>query len=131
MSKSRAQRHAEAEELMNELPAFSRSAVSFGAGVAENDNRLGAVADRLGKIAALKAELAVYEDRLKDVLIASGEDAVEGRIFRATVSRFDQVRLDTKRLREEQPKLAEKYEMAPQRIEQVRVKARTGALVDA
>jgi hypothetical protein len=131
MSKSKAARRQEAEELMNALPAFGRGAVSFAAGIAENDNRLGAIADRIGKVAALQAELAVYGDKLKDVLVTSGEDAVEGKLFRATISRYDQNRLDTKRLREEQPKLAEKYALPPTPVTQVRVKARTGALVDA
>jgi hypothetical protein len=131
MSKSRAMRLASADESMNALPAFRCSALEFAAGVADNENRLGAVADRLGKIAAKKAELVAYEDKLKAVIIDAGEDAVEGKIFRATLSIFDQVRLDTAAIREEfDEKTIAKYELV-QKVKQVRVKARTGALADA
>lgn len=42
--------------------------------------------DRLGKIKATMANLAVEEKEEKDIIIKSGKDAFEGALFRATVS---------------------------------------------
>ncbi len=76
---------------MRALPPFS-SAVEF-AGGAES---FGAIVDRLGRIAGLKAELASYEAKLKAVLLELGENAIDGEeLFRATVSTFEQVKWRT------------------------------------
>jgi hypothetical protein len=130
MSKSRAQRHAEAETLMNELPALKRGAFEFPAGVAENDNRIGAVADRLGRVAAFIAELEDYEKRLKGIIIAHGEDAVEGKLFRATLSIFDQSRLDTKAVKEEMGEAWVAKRSKASKVTKVVSNARKGALAD-
>jgi len=101
MSKSKAARREAATELMKGLPAFERGAVSFAKGAPKEPEPFGAIADRLGKIAALKAELARYEETLKEVIIELGDEAVEGKLFRATLSVFDQTKLDTAMIREE------------------------------
>jgi hypothetical protein len=127
MSKSKAARRAEADHLMDALPAFSRGAVSFAPGA----DGVGTVADRLGKIAALKAELAGYEEKLKEVIIELGDEAVEGKLFRATLSIFDQTKLDTAAIRCAMDAAWIDKHSTTSRITQVRVKARTGALLDA
>ena len=50
--------------------------------------------DRLGKIKAQIADLEDQEDRLRAILINSGVDTVEGKLFRATVSYSQYNRVD-------------------------------------
>lgn len=126
MSKSKAARLEAATELMKGLPKLALDALAFKAGAKE----FGEIADRLGRIAAMKAELKTYEEGLKDVLIELGEDAVEGELFRATVSSFPQTKLDTDAIRAEMDEDWIAAHSMTQRITQVRTKARTGALAN-
>ena len=112
---------------MAALPAFAQRRISF----AKAAVNFGELADRLGKLAAVRAELAAYEQKIKDVLIELDEDAVEGDMFRATVSEFSQTRLNTEAIRADMDeKWLDKYSTTS-KVTQVRVKARTGALANA
>lgn len=51
---------------------------------------LGAIVDKLGELKAQISELTTQEKDLKAVLVDSGETAIEGDLFRATVSRYTQ-----------------------------------------
>lgn len=68
--------------------------------MASNPNTIdlaGSVVDRLGHIKAQIAELKQVEANLVALLINSGEDAVDGATFRATVSEVaERVSLDAK-----------------------------------
>ena len=57
---------------------------------------LGAVVDQLGKVKAEIADLKEKEDDLKTDLIASSEKAVEGSLFRATISSSTRATTDYK-----------------------------------
>lgn len=50
------------------------------------NNDIKNIVDELGQVAAEIAELTARQDALKAELIAAGVDAVEGDLFRATVS---------------------------------------------
>lgn len=88
--------NAKVRKLLADLPAFRSLSLEYSAG-AETVEEL---ADRLGRVAAVRAELVVYEDALKDVIRENGDAAVEGRLFRATLSSYEQTRLDAKGIRE-------------------------------
>lgn len=87
---------ARTRKLLEDLPAFRSLALAFDAGAED----LAAIADRLGRVAAVRAELQVFEDLLKDVIKENGEAAVEGRLYRVTLSTFAQERLDAKGIKE-------------------------------
>lgn len=56
-----------------------------------------AFADRLGEIQAMIADLKAEEAGLKAILLASGEDVVEGDLFRVSMSRdIETTRVDWK-----------------------------------
>lgn len=52
------------------------------------------VVDRLGQVKARLADLRAEEESLKSQLTDAGVDALEGRLFRATVSRYKQTSVD-------------------------------------
>lgn len=54
--------------------------------------------DELGKVQAAIATLREKEEQLKEKLVKSGKDAVEGKLFRVTVSRFEVKQIDYKGL---------------------------------
>jgi hypothetical protein len=91
---------------------------------------LGVVVDELGLLLAQKAELSKREECLKQLLKESGEKAVEGELFRATVSTFDAVRVDYKAICE---KLEPNYQLVAAHTStksqtNVRVVAKNGKL---
>jgi hypothetical protein len=51
-----------------------------------NNVNINAIADELGQLAAEIAELTARQDALKKELVEAGVQAVEGDLFRATVS---------------------------------------------
>ena len=59
--------------------------------------------DELGEVKAQIADLAEKEDQLKQVLLDSGRDEVEGKLFRCTISRFQAVNVNYKAVLEELP----------------------------
>jgi hypothetical protein len=116
--------NAATRKLLEALPAFRSLALAFDAGCAD----VGAAADRLGRLAAVRAELEQYESQLKEVVIENGELAVEGRLYRATVSTYEQKKLDLAAIRADMTKAwLKKYSLPPVPVTQVRVKARIGA----
>jgi hypothetical protein len=126
MSKSKAARQAEVTTLLAALPAFKSRNIEFEPACPD----VGSIADRLGRLAALKAEVAEYEDRLKAIVIEHGEDAVEGKLFRATLSIFEQTRLDSEKIRAEmKPQWLDKYSKTS-KVTKVAIHARKGALAD-
>jgi hypothetical protein len=60
------------------------------------EETLSAIADRLGRLKAEIAELSKTEKLLKDALVESGAESVEGDLFRVTVSHFDRCTVDYK-----------------------------------
>lgn len=50
--------------------------------------------DELGLICAQEAELERRAKTIKAKLIASGKPAIDGKLYRATVSKYTQARLD-------------------------------------
>jgi hypothetical protein len=87
---------ARVRKLLQDLPAFRSMALWYEAGAED----VGAVADRLGRVAAVRAELQVFEDLLRDVIKENGEAAVEGLGYRVTLATYEQERLDTKAIKE-------------------------------
>ena len=59
-------------------------------------NSLVQVVDELGRLRAKIADLKVREEELKTALDESGEEDVDGTLFRATVSRSDVDHVDWK-----------------------------------
>lgn len=55
-----------------------------------------ATVDRLGEVLALKANLVAEEEQLKATLKGAGLDVIEGVLFRATISRYSQRKVDYK-----------------------------------
>jgi hypothetical protein len=113
-------------KLLLELPAFRTPAVGFDAGADD----VGSIADRLGRVAAVRAELEGYEETLKAIVRENGETAIEGRLFRATLSTYEQDRLDTKAIRDAMKPAWLKKHTITQTITKVSVKARTGIGLD-
>lgn len=60
----------------------------------------GQIVDRLGALKALISQLSEVEADLKAALVESGLAAVDGAVYRATVSQSDRVSLDTGAIRE-------------------------------
>ena len=56
--------------------------------------RLGNIVDKLGHIKAQIANLEAQATELKDILVDAGEDSVDGKLFRATVSYSSRTYLD-------------------------------------
>lgn len=52
------------------------------------------VVDRLGQVKARLADLRAEEEALKGQLTDAGVEALEGRLFRATVSHYEQTNVD-------------------------------------
>lgn len=80
--------------------------------------------DYLGHLKAQAATVEEIEKQLKAVLIASGKETVDGELFKATISRFNQDRLDMDAVRE---KLSPQFIAAhttSKPVTQVRVSAR-------
>jgi hypothetical protein len=82
---------ASTRRLLEELPAFKSLSLEFGSGAED----VGTIVDRLGRAAAARAVLEGYEKQLREIIVEHGAAATEGRLFRATLSTFDQTRLDT------------------------------------
>src|SRR5260370_40037045 len=113
--------------LLRALPAFRALAIDYDKGAAD----LGTAIDRLGRISAARAELEIYEDELKHIVITNGEKAAEGRLFRATLSIYEQERLDTKRIRADMGEAWVSKYLAPKKtITKVAVHARSGLGLD-
>lgn len=55
--------------------------------------------DELGIIAAQQSALEARAKAIKAKLIASGRPAIDGKFYRATVSKYDQVRLNMEAVR--------------------------------
>ena len=114
---------AKVRRLLADLPAFRSLACAFDAGAEE----MGDVADRLGRLAALRAQIETYEAKLKEVVIENGEAAIEGRTFRTTLSVYEESRLDTKRIREEMDaRWLKRFSLEPKTIRKVTTRARIG-----
>ena len=62
--------------------------------------KLSAVVDDLGRLKAEISELTERKAELEQVLKDSGEDAVDGRLFRATISRFTRAQVAWKKIAE-------------------------------
>lgn len=62
--------------------------------------KLRKVVDELGALKAQISNLKKRKAELEEQLLTSGEDEVDGVLFRATVSRYDQKYLDQKKLLE-------------------------------
>lgn len=115
---------AKVRKLLAGLPAFRSLSLAFEAGCED----VGSLADRLGRLAAVRAEIEGYEKRLKEVVIENGEAAIEGRLFRSTLSVYEETRLDTKAIRAKmKPAWLKRFSLAPQTISKVITKARIGA----
>ncbi len=98
--------NAKVRKLLADLPAFRSLSLEYSPGA---DN-VAELADRLGRVAAVRAELVAYEDALKEVIREHGAAAIEGRLFRATLSSYEQTRLDTKGIREaKQPPVVKRW----------------------
>lgn len=118
---------AKINKLLAGLPAFRSLTLAFEAGCED----VGSVADRLGRLAAVRAEIEGYEEKLKEIVIENGEKAVEGRLFRSTLSIYDQTRLDTKLIREKmKPAWLKRFSLPTQTITKVLTKARIGAALE-
>jgi hypothetical protein len=105
------------------LPEFRVPSLAFDEGCAD----VGSLADRLGRVQAVRAELEGYEKRLKEIVRENGETAIEGRLFRATLSIYDENRLNTDAIRADMtPKWIAKYTVTKS-IMKVGVKARLGS----
>lgn len=50
--------------------------------------------DELGRIKAQIADLKATEEQLRQTLLDAGIESTEGKLFRATVSRYDQTCVD-------------------------------------
>lgn len=113
---------AAVKKLLADLPSFRAPSLELTAGCPD----IGALADRLGRVAAVRAELEAYEDSLKEIVRENGDSAIEGRLFRATLSVYDENRLDTKAIRADmKPKWLAKYTVTKS-VSKVSVKARMG-----
>jgi hypothetical protein len=113
---------AAVKKLLAGLPDFRVPSLAFDEGCDTVD----ALADRLGRVAAVRAELEGYEEKLKEVVRENGETAIEGRLFRATLSIYDQSRLNTDAIRAAmKPAWVAKYTVTKS-VAKVSVKARLG-----
>jgi hypothetical protein len=110
------------KKLLADLPPFRAPTLEFAKGCDD----VGSLADRLGRVAAVRASLEVYEESLKEIVRENAETAIEGRLFRATLSIYDENRLDTKAIRADMtPKWLKKYTVTKS-VKKVGVKARMG-----
>lgn len=58
-------------------------------------SKLQKAVDKLGALKAQIADLSAQEAEIKKALVASGEAAVEGTLFRVAISSFDRETLDS------------------------------------
>jgi hypothetical protein len=117
---------ASVAKLLRALRAFRARAIDYDAGAAD----IGVVVDRLGRISAARAELEIYEKALKEIIVTKGDKALEGQLFRTTLSVYAQERVDTKALRADvDAAWLEKY-LRSQTITKVAVHARSGLGLD-
>lgn len=89
-------------------------------------NNLAPLADEYGRLRAQMAEIETKLGALKVEIVASGHDAIEGDLFRVTVSNSVRETLDLDAVRE---KLSPQFIKAHTRatdVTTVRVSARTG-----
>ena len=87
------------------------------------------IVDQLGALKARIVELETQEKALRNALIARGDGAYEGQLFRATVSSTMRCTLDMDAVR---AKLSPQFIAAHTRetpVQAVRVAARNGALL--
>ena len=110
--------------LLAALPVMRFPALEFEAGADD----VGAVVDRLGRIAALKGEVKRYEEGLKKIVIDNGEPIVEGKLFRAVITGGGlKEGLDIEAIREDMDeKWLTKYTVRSRTSKSVRVNARKG-----
>lgn len=76
-------------------------------------------ADELGQVKARIAELEKEETRLRDQLVEFGAEAVEGSLFRVTVSRYESESINWKEIAAElkpTPKLVAKHTTTKERV---------------
>jgi hypothetical protein len=86
------------------------------------------VVDRLGQVKAQLADLRTEEEALKGQLTQSGVEALEGRLFRATVSHYEVEAVDYAGLLERlkpAPRLVKQFTSTSERTA-VRVVSRKG-----
>ena len=86
----------------------------------------GNLVDELGALKAQIAELTAREKEITSLLKASNEAAIDGDLFRATVSDSERETLDTKALRRDYPEIAAEY-VKTTHVTTVRVGARVKA----
>lgn len=63
-----------------------------------NQNQKAALVDELGSLKATMAPLAKREKEIKALLIAEGEKAIDGHLFRVTVSHIVSKKTDFKKI---------------------------------
>lgn len=93
-----------------------------------SSKKLQSVVDQLGQVKAQLAELEAIEAGLRKQLVEAGVEAVEGRLFRATVSTFEATNVNWKGLVEQlapPERLVKKFTSTAQRTT-VKVVARNG-----
>lgn len=92
---------------------------------------LESIVDKIGRLKARIAALQRVEGILKQRLVDSGEQAIEGSLFRATVSHFEVQRIDyPELLKAIQPaeRLVKRYTTVETR-HQIRITSRNGKKV--
>ena len=96
--------------------------------VAMNELNLGEMVDLLGDLMAQKTEITKREEEIKALLKQSGVRAVEGSLFRATISKYEVSKVDYKAICEKLQPPAQLLMEHTTKTEQVsvRVMARNG-----
>jgi len=69
----------------------------------------GTLVDELGALKAQIAELTAREKEITNLLKAANEAAIDGELFRVTISDSERETLDTKALRRDHPEIAAEY----------------------
>jgi hypothetical protein len=67
---------------MTELFGFATAAIGY----ADDPSSMEDLADRVGELKAVKADIDNYLERLKTLFVASGRDTAEGVLFRVVLS---------------------------------------------
>ncbi len=69
----------------------------------------GSLVDELGALKAQIAELTAREKEITSLLKAANEPAIDGDLFRATISESERETIDTKALRAAHPAIAAEF----------------------
>ena len=79
---------------MARIKAFRPFRLAKSSGSVRQANHLSITVDKLGRLKARIAKLLDQEDLLKAILIASGKKSAEGKLFRASIAKYLQSRLN-------------------------------------